>query len=146
MVNLTDRELALFEKSSKGNPNKRHALEIYALVKQNKVKRALDIGTGDWFMALSMALGGAWVVTLDTKKTTPAWFGILNSYQDKVFQVIESPRQYLSNRKNLWDLIFVNLDNYPNFSDEVLENLIRVQGKYLITFSKAEGLQINEKA
>ena len=110
---LTDMEKALFERATGGltkdRPSKRPDLErgilLYAFIKRNNLKRALDIGTAGWFSALSMAIAGAWVVTLDVKPTSPGNWGVFNAYRDRVFQVVQRSQDYLNNRDSTWDII-----------------------------------------
>lgn len=142
MNELTEKEIALFEKSAKNHPQIKIGMDLYALVKQNKLKRVLEIGTGDWFFSLSMSLGGAWVVSLNDKLSSASWYGIMNSYQDKVFQVVESPRDYLSQRKSRWDVIFVNA-TVLDISDETLRLISKLFNNYLVILDK-EGLHITE--
>lgn len=138
-MQLSDKEKMLFEKSCKSHPHKRDAMKLYSLVKKGKLKRALEIGTGDWLYSLCMALGGAWVVTLNEKPSSPAWFGILNSYQDKVFQVIEKPRHYLSSRENLWDIIVIN----TAVTEGDIEQISKKFSSYLVSF-QADDMYIME--
>lgn len=116
---FTEKEKAFFEKATGGlttaRPTKRPDLErgllLYALTKRNHLKRALDIGTASWFSALCMAVGGAWVVTLDTTVKGPANWGMMNAYRDKAFQVVSRSQDYLYKRESMWDIIFVDGDH-----------------------------------
>jgi|SRR3990167_2280552 len=132
---LTDKEKALFERATGGltkdRPSKRPDLErgilLYAFIKRNNLKRALDIGTAGWFSALSMAIAGAWVVTLDVKPTSPGNWGVFNAYRDRVFQVVQRSQDYLNNRDSTWDIIFIDGDH---FYEAVKRDCELVKGKF----------------
>lgn len=116
---LSEKELTLFERCTggltkdraTGRPDLERGILLYTLVKRNKIKKALDIGTAKWFSALSMAIGGAWVVTLDIRPTTPTNWGIMNAYSDKVFQVVQRSQDYLHWHATDWEIVFVDGDH-----------------------------------
>lgn len=136
---LTDREKELWEKASGGltrkRPSKRPDLErgilLYAIIKRNKLKRALDVGTAGWFSALSMAYAGAWVVTLDTENHSPMNLGIFNAYRDRVFQVVGRSQDYLNGRESTWDIAFIDGDHSYEGCKKDLE-LLKGKVKYLV--------------
>lgn len=109
---VTEKEKVLFDRCVKDKELRDKGMQLYCLIKRNKLRRALEIGTGDWFYTLCMGLGGAWVVSLSNRVTSPAHYGILNSYQDRVFQIQDSPKNYLSEHHKPWDVIFLNESEY----------------------------------
>ena len=75
-VKLTKGEVDWFQKNmfdikSQNRPDLERGMLLYYLCKTYKVKKALDIGTGSFFSAKSMAHSGAKVDTIDIKGCMP---------------------------------------------------------------------------
>lgn len=122
---LNEKEKILFSKClGKDNPHIEVGLLAYLLVKRNKLRRALEIGTNSWFTSLCMALGGAWVVTLSNKPTLPGRFGVLTAYKDKVFQVNQNPKIYIGSREAKWDIIVINEGEKEYLNDRYTKYMI----------------------
>lgn len=119
---LDEKESVLFDRINNPDPI---GMLLHAMIKKHKLRRALLIGTGDWFRALCMAHAGAWVVTLSDKPTLPTRNGVLTAYKDKVFQVVQSPKEYLTHRESRWDIICTDEEDTSLYMD--------IFNKFLVT-------------
>lgn len=119
----TDLELNVFDRLDIHDKN---YIIPYLLVKRNKLRRILEIGTDTWLRSLSMAQAGGWVVTLNDKPSVPGHYGVFNAYKDRVFQVIQRPKDYLAYRNNPWDLIVTDEEDLSLYMDRFTKYLVSI--------------------